>query len=687
MKYVLLLLLIPLSLFAQDFEFQFEPEAFPVEINGWQPYSPWNMGLEETAPDFADIDADGDLDSFIGHYFDLVRFYRNNGTENSPDFDWETGLSDSIKTFNGASRSNPDFFDLNGDGDLDALVGSGFVTFIENIGTPDQPDFNSQPLQLFDTNNNWIFGTHVALIDIDADGDGDLIGGEYQGHLQFYRNVGTPDSFSFYLEDDYWFDIDVNGYADPTFCDIDEDSDYDLFIGNQFGKLWFYENVGNPDSCAFNLVTNFYDSIDAGNHASPEFADIDGDGDYDLFVGREPTTELTIGDVCFYRNVGSPTDPQFVFITANYLTMDLGPFATNPQIVDINGDGKPDLIPGVGFYLLYFENIGIPQSPEYLLAEEGFQGITHPAIRPFFVDIDDDGDLDLFCGESAVPLIPSIALYLNEGTPQNPNLVLADPEYISNPNFFANINPGLADIDADLDYDLFATDDHGNFYFYENTGSPSHPNFAFQDSTWQGIEFFYPYDNGRGFCFADLDEDGDLDLLMQSLYTEVADANVRFYRNVGRPDSAVMQMETDMFLPGYTIYLACPYTVDIDLDGDLDLFCADGDAGIFFFRNVTGQNEVGPKRPDIPYPKLDFSIGPNPANPVTWISFSLPAPQEATVVVYNILGAKVTTLTSGLQMPGTHNFIWNASQYSSGVYIIRLETPQQTFSQRVITIK
>jgi hypothetical protein len=132
--------------------------------------------------------------------------------------------------------------------------------------------------------------------------------------------------------------------------------------------------------------------------------------------------------------------------------------------------------------------------------------------------------------------------------------------------------------------------------------------------------------------------------------------------------------------------MAAPWFCDIDSDGETDLFVGDRYGGILFFHGVPG-SEVGPKRPDIPYPKLDFSIGPNPANPVTWINFTLPAPQEATVAVYNILGARVTTLVSGLQMPGTHNYIWNASQYSSGLYIIHLETPQTTTSQRVITIK
>jgi hypothetical protein len=660
MKWCILILL-PVLAIAQEIEFELEPEAFPVEIEGWQVHCPWAGGYGETAPELADIDSDGDLDFFLGEYVGVpVPFIRNIGDEFNPIFQWEGALSDSFRAFNDEYRTSPELYDLDNDLDLDALIGCGYVTYIENRGTSTEPDFNSAREQLFDTTGNWVFGTHVALVDIDADGDGDLIGGEYQGHLQFYRNIGTPDSFSFYLEDDDWLEIGIGDEADPVFCDIDNDNDYDLFIGERFGKIWYYHNIGDSLNYSFEYDTNYYAGIEVGYFSSPEFADIDGDGDYDLFVGREPTGNYYKGDVYFYENIGSPYTPQFELTTTNYLTMDMGPYAKNPQIVDINGDELPDLIVSAGNILTYFENVGDPQNPSFLFIEEEFQGIDIPGLKPCMVDIDADGDLDLFAGMSMIPGPPTVALFLNQGTPEVPDLVLEDFSYISNPNFMANTNPGLADIDADGDYDLFINEDDGNFYFYENTGDTVRPTFSMITSQW----IDYPYPAWRPFTFADIDDDLDLDLFLVS----EDQMNLCLYRNLGTPDSAVMVLETQNFLSGYEIcYWPGPYFIDMDQDNDLDLFCGDMYGGISFFRNVTGQNEVGPKRPDIPYPKLDFSIGPNPANPVTWISFSLPAPQEATVAVYNILGAKVTTLTSGL-------------------YIIRLETSQTTTSQRVMVV-
>ncbi|MBU0519247.1 T9SS type A sorting domain-containing protein, partial [bacterium] len=94
---------------------------------------------------------------------------------------------------------------------------------------------------------------------------------------------------------------------------------------------------------------------------------------------------------------------------------------------------------------------------------------------------------------------------------------------------------------------------------------------------------------------------------------------------------------------------------------------------------------------------IQFSIGPNPANPITWISYNLPYPQRAEIAVYNLLGQKVATLASGLQMPGQKTLIWDAANYSSGQYFVRMETEVpdaglgtirlQSIVERVVVVK
>ena len=88
-----------------------------------------------------------------------------------------------------------------------------------------------------------------------------------------------------------------------------------------------------------------------------------------------------------------------------------------------------------------------------------------------------------------------------------------------------------------------------------------------------------------------------------------------------------------------------------------------------------------------PYPAIHISFGPNPANPTTWITFNLPYPQKATLAVYNLLGQKVTTLAQALQPPGSQTYFWNASNFSSGTYLIRLETDISEAVQRIVVVK
>jgi hypothetical protein len=62
---------------------------------------------------------------------------------------------------------------------------------------------------------------------------------------------------------------------------------------------------------------------------------------------------------------------------------------------------------------------------------------------------------------------------------------------------------------------------------------------------------------------------------------------------------------------------------------------------------------------------------PNPFNPVTRIDFQLPIDGHATLVIYDLVGREVKRLVDGYVTKGYHNFEWDASNYSSGLYICR----------------
>jgi hypothetical protein len=70
--------------------------------------------------------------------------------------------------------------------------------------------------------------------------------------------------------------------------DLDEDGDLDLVVGQYyFGELFYFENVGTPAAPAFVERTgaeNPFDGMSVGQHAEPTFADIDADGDLEMIT-------------------------------------------------------------------------------------------------------------------------------------------------------------------------------------------------------------------------------------------------------------------------------------------------------------------------------------------------------------------------------------------------------------------
>ena len=78
---------------------------------------------------------------------------------------------------------------------------------------------------------------------------------------------------------------------------------------------------------------------------------------------------------------------------------------------------------------------------------------------------------------------------------------------------------------------------------------------------------------------------------------------------------------------------------------------------------------------------------PNPFNPRTDISFSLPAEGSVRLAIYNVKGELVKTLAEGTYGPGVHTFSWDAANHASGVYFYRLEAPGFTETKKMIMLK
>lgn len=78
---------------------------------------------------------------------------------------------------------------------------------------------------------------------------------------------------------------------------------------------------------------------------------------------------------------------------------------------------------------------------------------------------------------------------------------------------------------------------------------------------------------------------------------------------------------------------------------------------------------------------------PNPFNPITELSFELPARSEVTLEIYNIAGQKIAVLCDGILEAGPHSFIWNAGNVASGIYLYRLKTGEYTEKKKMLLLK
>lgn len=83
---------------------------------------------------------------------------------------------------------------------------------------------------------------------------------------------------------------------------------------------------------------------------------------------------------------------------------------------------------------------------------------------------------------------------------------------------------------------------------------------------------------------------------------------------------------------------------------------------------------------------------PNPFNPTTEISFSLPTAAEVTLVIYNVLGENVAMLAEGLRAAGTHSVMWdgrdkNGRAVASGVYFYRLDAGEYSATRKMLLLK
>ncbi len=197
---------------------------------------------------FADINQDGNED-FIASGIRVncdneilwrnVLFFRNVGTGTEPD--WQP---DSTRfTFFLQPDSmfyDPQFFDVDKDGDYDLFVQKeGIYRFYEKLNSEEES---------WRWRNDWGSGLQdlpyysVVLFDLTRDGKDDVVFGTRDGFLELYENMGLSSSPVWQKVPEAFTGIDVDSLAAPALSDLNDDGLLDLVVGNAEGLLFYYRN-------------------------------------------------------------------------------------------------------------------------------------------------------------------------------------------------------------------------------------------------------------------------------------------------------------------------------------------------------------------------------------------------------------------------------------------------------------
>ncbi|MCP9833044.1 MULTISPECIES: FG-GAP-like repeat-containing protein [unclassified Cyanobium] len=282
------------------------------------PFGLANVG-KFARPSFVDIDGDRDLDAFIGNRDGNTLFFRNTAAAGSTTPAYAAAAENPFGLDNVGGNASPSFVDIDGDGDLDAFIGNryGSTLFFRNTAaagstTPSYADGAENPFGLDNVGENAI----PSFVDIDGDGDLDAFIGNGFGDTLFFNNTAAAGSTTpaYAAAETNPFGLaNVGLSASPSFADIDGDGDLDAFIGNLAGTTRFFRNTavaGSTTPAYAASEDNPFGLADAGYKAHPSFADIDGDGDLDVFIGDGNAEEFIGpkkgappgGDTLFFRN-------------------------------------------------------------------------------------------------------------------------------------------------------------------------------------------------------------------------------------------------------------------------------------------------------------------------------------------------------------------------------------------------
>jgi len=619
----------------------------PPQLAGW----PNHVG-KETASSVKIGDIDGDTHPEIVVGAEYVYAWHSNGIE-VRDGDGQP------LTWGILNTEGDNFTATVALADLDGLPGSEIVA----------ASWNTKEIYIFDHDGNTLPGwpqstkylcwASPVVGDFDGDSELEIIAYDVGGRVYVWNVDGTElmDGDSDPNTNGMFFQAGPTSIwhiSTPALADIDEDGIQELIVCAPDDSIYCL----NSDGSYVPGWPVYIQDAGASISASPAVGDIDGDGHLEVVV------QNTYARVMGLNHDGTTMAgwPKWVYSNSS--------FNPSPALADLTGDGKLEVVIASvngSIYIFRYDGSSLPNWPQTYASEGGTES------SPVIADVDGDGSLDIILG-------------CEEGLLNAWNI---NGEYIAgfpiNVRSFLRGTPVVYDLDYDGDLELATSCWNQNIYVWDLSGK-----YSYGCMQWNGFHG-NNYNNGWK-------EFKDVTAVEQLTYTaKVSGRSIELMWNVV-PDVNSWNLYRSKESEPFELIEAELHPDNADVITYTDRSVEEGLK--YRYKLVSESQEdyiIETEELEVPVAHVRlYQNHPNPFNPSTRISFTIPggssAHQYVRLAVYDVTGRLVKTLVNEVLPGGRYEVSWDGrnehgEQVASGIYFANLTSKGVRITRKMVLLR